>query len=40
MPHFPFPQQFAKAKLNAQFEKFLDVLNKLYVNIPLIEALS
>jgi len=30
----------AKAKLDLQFEKFLEVLKKLYINIPFIEALS
>jgi len=39
MPHLPFPQLFAKAKLDSQFAKFLDVLQKLHVNIPFIEAL-
>jgi len=47
MPSLPFPQGFAKAKLDAQFwkyfdilKKFLDVLKKLYVKIPFIDALS
>jgi len=29
----------AKAKLNLQFGKFLEVLNKLYINIPFTNAL-
>ncbi|XP_057996489.1 uncharacterized protein LOC110663532 [Hevea brasiliensis] len=36
----PFPQRFQKAKLDKQFEKFLEVLQKLYINIPFTEALS
>ncbi|KAJ9169018.1 hypothetical protein P3X46_020488 [Hevea brasiliensis] len=36
----PFPQRFQKAKLDKQFGKFLEVLQKLYINIPFTEALS
>jgi len=36
----PFPQRMAKAKLDLQFGKFLEVLKKLYVNIPFTEVLS
>jgi len=36
----PFPQRFGKPKLDFLFGKFLDVLNKLHVNIPFIDALS
>ncbi|KAG8637949.1 hypothetical protein MANES_15G176096v8, partial [Manihot esculenta] len=36
----PFPQRFQKAKLDKQFDKCLEVLKKLYVNIPFIDALS
>ncbi|KAJ9128607.1 hypothetical protein P3X46_034706 [Hevea brasiliensis] len=39
-PPLPFPQRFQKAKLDKQFGKFLEVLQKLYINIPFIEALS
>jgi len=39
-PPLPFPQRFAKAKLDHQLGKFLIVLKKLHVNIPFIEALS
>ncbi|XP_057984550.1 uncharacterized protein LOC131169349 [Hevea brasiliensis] len=38
--HLPFPQRFQKAILDKQFGKFLEVLQKLYINIPFIEALS
>ncbi|KAJ9177086.1 hypothetical protein P3X46_012338 [Hevea brasiliensis] len=39
-PPLPFPQRFQKAKLDKQFRKFLEVLQKLYINIPFTEALS
>ncbi|KAJ9135078.1 hypothetical protein P3X46_032297 [Hevea brasiliensis] len=39
-PPLPFPQRFHKAKLDKQFGKFLEVLQKLYINIPFTEALS
>jgi len=40
MPPLPFLQRFAKAKLDYQFDKFLDVLKKLHMNIPFINVLS
>ncbi|KAJ9182270.1 hypothetical protein P3X46_006285 [Hevea brasiliensis] len=39
-PQLPFPQRFQKAKLDEQFGKFLEVLKKLYINVPFIDALS
>ena len=36
----PFPQRMAKAKLDLQFENFLEVLEKLYINILFTEALT
>jgi len=39
-PPLPFPESMAKAKLDMQFGKFLDVLKKLYINIPFAEALT
>ncbi|KAJ9128764.1 hypothetical protein P3X46_034505 [Hevea brasiliensis] len=39
-PQLPFPQRFQKAKLDKQFGKFLEVLKKLYINVPFIDALS
>ena len=39
-PPLPFPQRMVKAKLDSQFGKFLEVLKKLYINIPFIEALT
>ena len=34
-----FPQRMAKTKLDLKFGKFLEVLKKLYINIPFIDAL-
>ena len=39
-PPVPFPQRLAKAKLDKQFGKFLEVLKKLYINVPFTEALK
>ncbi|KAJ9167432.1 hypothetical protein P3X46_022086 [Hevea brasiliensis] len=39
-PPLPYPQRFQKAKLDKQFRKFLEVLKKLYINIPFIDAIS
>ena len=39
-PPLPFPQRMVKTKIDLQFGKFLEVLKKLYINIPLTEALS
>ena len=39
-PPLPLPQRMAKEKLDLQFGKLLEVLNKLYINIPFIDALS
>jgi hypothetical protein len=36
----PFPQRLAKFKLDEQFRKFIEMLKKLYINIPFVEALS
>jgi len=36
----PFPQRMAKAKLDLQFGKFLEVLKKLCINIPFTKALA
>ena len=40
MPPFPFPQRFAKANLDSHFRKFLNMLKKLHVNVPFLDALS
>ena len=39
-PPLPFPQRMAKAKFDSQFEKFLEALKKLYINIPFTKALT
>ncbi|XP_057994354.1 uncharacterized protein LOC131174615 [Hevea brasiliensis] len=39
-PPLPFPQRFQKAKLDKQFRKFLEVLKKLYFNIPFTDVIS
>jgi len=39
-PPLPFPQRMAKAKLDLQFGKFLEVLKELYINIPFTEPLT
>ncbi|XP_057996533.1 uncharacterized protein LOC131175871 [Hevea brasiliensis] len=39
-PPLPYPQRFQKAKLDKQFGKFLEVLKKLYINIPFTNAIS
>jgi len=40
MSPLPFPQRFAKANLDSQFGKCLDMLKKLHVSIPFLDALS
>ncbi|XP_062099872.1 uncharacterized protein LOC133805726 [Humulus lupulus] len=35
-----FPQRFQKQQQDGQFRRFLDVLKKLHINIPLVEALE
>jgi len=39
-PPLPFSQRMATTKLDQQFGKFLEVLKKLHINIPLIDTLS
>ncbi|XP_020249345.1 uncharacterized protein LOC109826740 [Asparagus officinalis] len=39
-PPLPFPQRLAKAKLEKQFRKFLNILKKLHINIPFTEVIS
>ncbi|KAL2492828.1 reverse transcriptase [Abeliophyllum distichum] len=40
VPPIPFPQRLQKNKLDKQFEKFLEVFKKLYMNIPFTDALA
>jgi len=39
-PKIPFPQRLAKPNMEAQFNKFVDMLKKICINIPFAEALS
>ena len=39
-PPLPFPQRRAQAQLDQQFGKFVEVLKKLYINIPFTDALK
>jgi hypothetical protein len=36
----PFPHRKRKAKANEQFSKFVEVIQKLYRNVPLLDALQ
>ena len=38
MPPLPFPQRFARAKLESQYGKFLGMLKQLHVNVPFLDA--
>ncbi|XP_075083658.1 uncharacterized protein LOC142167388 [Nicotiana tabacum] len=40
MPALPFPQKMKREKLEKCFGRFLEMLKKLYVNIPFIEVLT
>ncbi|XP_039118394.1 uncharacterized protein LOC120254339 [Dioscorea cayenensis subsp. rotundata] len=40
MPPISFPQRLAKAKMDKQFGRFLEILKKLYINIQFTEALQ
>jgi hypothetical protein len=35
----PFPCRNRKAKTDEQFSKFVEVIQKLYINIPLLDAI-
>ena len=39
-PTIPFPQRIQKAKKEEQFSKFLEIFNKIEINIPFAEALT
>jgi hypothetical protein len=39
-PKIPFPQRFAKSKLDEQFKKFIEMMNKIYVDVPFTEVLT
>ncbi|XP_021733419.1 uncharacterized protein LOC110700219 [Chenopodium quinoa] len=40
VPKIPFPQRLAQAKLEKKFSKFLDILKKLHINNPFLDAIS
>ncbi|XP_021731336.1 uncharacterized protein LOC110698246 [Chenopodium quinoa] len=40
VPQVPFPQRLAQAKLEKMYGKFLDILKKLHINIPFLDAIS
>ena len=33
-PNIHFPQRFAKSKLDEQFKKFIEMMNKIYIDVP------
>ncbi|PPS17802.1 hypothetical protein GOBAR_AA02774 [Gossypium barbadense] len=39
-PHVPYPNEIRKDRTEEQFGKFLKLLKKLHINLPVIEALS
>lgn len=39
MPWLPFLQKLRKKKFDEQFEKFIDMLKKLHINIQFINAI-
>jgi hypothetical protein len=36
----PFPRRDRKLKMDAQFSKFVEIIQKLYINVPLLDALQ
>ncbi|XP_021756140.1 DNA damage-inducible protein 1-like [Chenopodium quinoa] len=40
VPKVPFSQRLAQAKLEKKYGKFLDILKKLHINIPFLDAIS
>ncbi|XP_021727223.1 DNA damage-inducible protein 1-like [Chenopodium quinoa] len=40
VPKVPFPQRLPQAKLEKKYGKFLDILKKLHINIPFLDAIS
>jgi len=39
-PKIPFPQRFAKSKLDEQFKKIIEMMNKLYIDVPFTDVLT
>jgi hypothetical protein len=40
VPPVPFPQRLAQAKLEKKYGKFLEILQKLHINIPFMDAIT
>ncbi|XP_076960078.1 uncharacterized protein LOC143636341 [Bidens hawaiensis] len=40
IPPIPYPTRLKKERLEAQYEKFLELFKQLHINIPFVEALS
>jgi hypothetical protein len=38
--YIPFPHKIRRPQSNEQFSKFMEVIQKLYVNIPLLDAIQ
>lgn len=36
-PKIPFPKRSVKDKVEAQYTKFMDIIKKFYVNVPLLK---
>jgi len=39
-PKIHFPQRFAKSKLDEKFKKFIEMINKIYIDVPFTEVLT
>ncbi|GJS70622.1 reverse transcriptase domain-containing protein [Tanacetum coccineum] len=39
-PKIPYPQRLRKEKMEAQYEKFLDIIRAVRINVPLIDVLA
>ncbi|GKC87323.1 reverse transcriptase domain-containing protein [Tanacetum coccineum] len=39
-PRTPYPQRLRKEKMEAQYEKFLDMIHTIQINVPLVEVLA
>jgi len=39
-PKIPFPQRFAKSKLDEQLKKFIEMMNKIYIDVPFTDVLT
>ena len=37
-PPLPFPQRFQEKKLDSQFSKFLEIIKKIHITIPFVDA--